>query len=80
MEFVDSVLGLNGMSGVGAPVGPDHHTCLCGQRVGDLPLTFVAPLTADDDGNCHADPPVRHSQWSASETSRTIDYYNTCPG
>src|SRR5690606_27254822 len=74
MELEDPLVGDDGVAGVGAAVGADHHVRPLGERVSDLPLALVAPLAANDDRRRHRRPPVR-----ARTTAREPVARGPCP-
>jgi len=50
-----ALVGLHGVAGVGASIGANIDFRCRGKMVGELSFTFVAPLSAHDDGDWHSD-------------------------
>src|SRR5215203_1061370 len=53
VERIRTLIGLNCMTRVGAPIGSDDDVGGRRQRVGQLALSFVAPLTSHHDRGGH---------------------------
>src|SRR5262249_28664831 len=57
LELELAMLGDDGVPGVVAALGSDHHVGLLGEEVDELALALVSPLSTDDDYD-HGDDPT----------------------
>src|SRR5215472_12987440 len=61
LELELAMLGDDGVPGVVAALGSDHHVGLLGEKVDQLALAFVSPLSADDDYDHSRNSPAADS-------------------